>query len=395
MVGVDKYGRGSAAANGDGFVDLVPMDAIAALEEQFKRRKDLVPQTDCRQTQSTQRQMPISFIIPVYKTPLQLLRNCLDSVLKYSQPMELICVLDSPGDPCEAVLDEYAAKEPRMRVLKNDRNRGVSYSRNRGMDAATGDCLTFVDADDEIVATVYERQFLELRDRGTDAEIMATRREDGAAECERWGVLPGDGFVSSIKDGDGLEAKLVNVSWLSAYPIIFRRDALARSGARFIEGKRYGEDYVFVTQFLCSGAKVGYRNVCGYVSIGHPQSACQIGVSAKRCLDTIETAVLTCEMATEADVHKDALRIYLNRGMRMVLCDFSVRQMLASKEDRDRYKKWLSRFCRILNQNAPILSWATLSVVAAVRRFPGIIFLPCALIQNCIRAVGHFGWLLK
>lgn len=116
--------------------------------------------------------MRLSFVIPVYKTPEQLLRNCLDSVLRYSQPMELICVLDSPGDPCEQVLDEYAAKEPRMRLLKNDQNRGVSYSRNRGMDAARGDYLAFVDADDEIIAETYEKAAaLAVEKRWMDAHL--------------------------------------------------------------------------------------------------------------------------------------------------------------------------------------------------------------------------------
>lgn len=337
----------------------------------------------------------LSFVIPVYKTPEQLLRNCLDSVLRYSQPMELICVLDSPGDPCEQVLDEYAAKEPRMRLLKNDQNRGVSYSRNRGMDAAMGEYLTFVDADDEVVASVYERQCAELLMRGTDAEIMATRRNDEVVEREHWGVPPGDGFVASIMDGDGLGAKLVNVSWFSAYPIIFRRDALVRSGARFIEGKKYGEDYVFVTQFLSSGVKVGYRNVCGYVSVGHPQSTCQVGASAKRCLDTIETAVLTCELATKAGVHKDALRVYLNRALRMTLCDGDLRRMLVLEDDRCAYAKWMKRLDKALPGDMHLLSVWTRLISGVVTRFPVIMRCPFEPVQKMVRVLGHFKLLVK
>ena len=131
----------------------------------------------------------LSFVIPVYKTPEQLLRNCLNSVLRYSQPMELICVLDSPGDPCETVLDEYAAKESRMRLLKNDQNRGVSYSRNRGMDAARGEYIAFVDADDEIVAEGYEKGAalsINLMDRRAWRIVRGANRKEYLSVLQRF-----------------------------------------------------------------------------------------------------------------------------------------------------------------------------------------------------------------
>ena len=97
----------------------------------------------------------VSVIIPIYNVE-KYLRKCLDSVIQqtYSN-LEIICIDDGSPDNCGAIIDEYAQKDKRVIVI-HQKNSGVSTARNRGLDIATGDYITFVDPDDWIEPHCYE-----------------------------------------------------------------------------------------------------------------------------------------------------------------------------------------------------------------------------------------------
>ena len=91
--------------------------------------------------------MRFSVIIPVYNVE-PYLRQCLDSVLAQDYAdWEAICVDDGSTDRSGSILDEYAVRDSRLRVL-TQLNRGLSAARNAGMDAAKGDYVLFLDSDD-------------------------------------------------------------------------------------------------------------------------------------------------------------------------------------------------------------------------------------------------------
>lgn len=102
-----------------------------------------------------------SVIVPVYKVQ-GYLRACLDSVLGQScTDLELIAVDDCSPDGSGAILDEYAARDPRMKVLHLPQNVGLGRARNAGLPHATGDYVLFLDSDDSytpgILAAVDDR----------------------------------------------------------------------------------------------------------------------------------------------------------------------------------------------------------------------------------------------
>ncbi|MFJ2567531.1 MULTISPECIES: CDP-glycerol glycerophosphotransferase family protein [unclassified Streptomyces] len=92
----------------------------------------------------------LSIIVPCFKVQ-GFLRECLDSVLTQSfADVEVIAVDDCSPDGSGAVLDEYAARDPRVRVLHLPENVGLGRARNAGMPLATGDFLFFLDSDDTL-----------------------------------------------------------------------------------------------------------------------------------------------------------------------------------------------------------------------------------------------------
>ena len=89
----------------------------------------------------------VSIIVPVYKVE-KYLKDCVDSVRNQTyNNLEIILVDDGSPDNCGQMCDQYAAEDPRVRVV-HKRNGGLSDARNAGMASSNGDYLCFVDSDD-------------------------------------------------------------------------------------------------------------------------------------------------------------------------------------------------------------------------------------------------------
>ncbi len=90
----------------------------------------------------------VSVIVPVYNCA-GYLRQCFDPVLRQTlAPIELILVDDASTDGSRAIIDEYAARDARVRVVSLERNSGLPAARNAGIAVAGGDYVIFLDADD-------------------------------------------------------------------------------------------------------------------------------------------------------------------------------------------------------------------------------------------------------
>jgi glycosyltransferase involved in cell wall biosynthesis len=90
-----------------------------------------------------------SIIIPVYNTPEELLRRCLESIVNQDYTnFEVICINDGSTDNSLNVLNQYAEKFSVVKVISK-KNGGISSARNAGInEAATSDYMLFIDHDD-------------------------------------------------------------------------------------------------------------------------------------------------------------------------------------------------------------------------------------------------------
>ena len=113
----------------------------------------------------------ISVIVPVYKTEAYL-KRCVDSILASTyKNIELILVDDGSPDNSGKICDEYAERDARVKVIHKT-NGGLSSARNAGLDAATGDYITFVDSDDYIACDIYEKLVVALAEKKADIAMM-------------------------------------------------------------------------------------------------------------------------------------------------------------------------------------------------------------------------------
>lgn len=101
--------------------------------------------------------MRFSIIIPVYNVE-NYLEECLDSVIAQTyKDYEIICINDASSDDSYNILKKYEKRNKNIIVLNNELNKGLSYSRNKGISVAKGEYILFVDSDDYIsINALYE-----------------------------------------------------------------------------------------------------------------------------------------------------------------------------------------------------------------------------------------------
>ncbi len=113
----------------------------------------------------------VSIIVPVYNVE-KYLRTCLDSIVNQTyRQWECICVNDGSPDNSAAILDEYALKDSRIRIV-NRENGGLSRARNSGLDVMNGEYFIFVDSDDFIHPQLLEICIHQALRDGSDLVIF-------------------------------------------------------------------------------------------------------------------------------------------------------------------------------------------------------------------------------
>lgn len=98
----------------------------------------------------------ISVIIPVYNVE-DYLHVCINSVLKQTyQDFEIICINDASTDSSLEILEYFAQKDSRVKILKNNSNKGPGFSRNKGLNISKGKYISFLDGDDWFSQNTFE-----------------------------------------------------------------------------------------------------------------------------------------------------------------------------------------------------------------------------------------------
>jgi CRISPR system Cascade subunit CasB len=195
-----------------------------------------------------------SVIVPAYQVQAYL-PACLESVLSQSYPdLELLAVDDASPDACGEIIDEYAARDPRVRAVHLPENQGLGPARNAGMREATGDYLVFLDGDDTLTPDALRLIADRLKETGEpDVLVYDYARTDWTGEAVRnreAARLTEDGPAPfRLADRPGL-LNLLMVAWNKTC----RREFVERAGLTFPPG--YYEDTPWTYPVLMSAGSI-------------------------------------------------------------------------------------------------------------------------------------------
>jgi len=201
-------------------------------------------------------QQSISVVIPAYNAA-KFLPRAIDSVLAQTRKAhEIIVVDDGSSDNTPEIAARYAGS---VRFIRQA-NAGASVARNTGIEAATGDWIAFLDADDEWLPTKLEMQ-TSLLERNP-CLIWATGNYMGCmCMTERSSPhVPVDEAVALTQGrevlSDFFRATMHNV-WGCTNTMLIRRDALIEAGL-FTRGMAWGEDLELWWRIAYRKYQIGY-----------------------------------------------------------------------------------------------------------------------------------------
>ena len=325
--------------------------------------------------------MTLSIVIPVYQTPSALLRECIGSCLGIGDT-EIICVCDSPGDACENTLREIAEENKTVKVLVNDGNRGVSYSRNHGLAAAVGKFVTFIDADDSIVPEVYEKGVDIIGESTLDALALGGINEVA-------GLQQGSIVISDCNDVDaGKLMSFLECVGMSSCSILYRREFLVRERICYSTRLKNNEDFLFVTTVVKAGSRFGLYYASGYVQHGHPGSTTRRPPDAERFLSCVTAANMVLDILRQKEFPGIVLAWYAKRVFWEMTQSLDLFTTLG-KEEREKYAQLLGSasndFRKIFDG---VLSPLGKCLTLFLAHFPSVYLLSPWLIA---RPLWHFG----
>ncbi|MBQ7024152.1 MAG: glycosyltransferase [Akkermansia sp.] len=125
----------------------------------------------------------VSVVVPIYKVE-KYLRQCVDSILSQTlRNIEVILVDDGSPDGCPAIVDDYAAKDPRV-VAIHQPNGGYGKAVNTGIARATAPYIGIIESDDWIEPTMYEKLYNRACETGAEVVKCMFWKYDSTAPSE-------------------------------------------------------------------------------------------------------------------------------------------------------------------------------------------------------------------
>ncbi|MGN0417678.1 glycosyltransferase family 2 protein [Anaerostipes faecalis] len=238
--------------------------------------------------------MKISVIIPVYNCE-KYLQTCLESVITQShRDLEIIIIDDGSTDSSGNICDRFAENDSRIIVIHQN-NKGVSASRNVGIERMSGELVSFIDADDTLDPDMYE--FLcslmaeydanithcgyrhvvgkEIRLVHGSQQIIEQNREE-AIKC----LIGGELFVGSL--------------WNKLYKAELIKEV------QFNEKIKINEDILFNFQVFLKADKIVFADYTKYNYIAHrDSSACFVTPDLRKAADACSVNQFIYEHSTE------------------------------------------------------------------------------------------------
>lgn len=197
--------------------------------------------------------MKVSIIVPVYNTE-KYLRRCLDSLVNQTiEDIEIIVINDCSPDNSKEILKEYEKKyKDKIKVFHNKTNKGIGYNRNYGIKKVTGEYIGFVDSDDWVNETMYDKLYKKAKEDNLDLVL-----------CNFHKMLEKENDLEEIASSEISYFKNTNLKQtpnllldveLAPWNKLYKKELIKE--ITFPENLKY-EDTIFVLKAMARSKKIG------------------------------------------------------------------------------------------------------------------------------------------
>lgn len=192
----------------------------------------------------------VSIVIPVYNAD-KYIDRCLESILNQTYPsLEVILIDDGSTDSSWDKLNDYCKKHPEKIKIFTQSNIGVSKTRNKGIELASGKYLMLMDNDDYIEKDYVERFVQEIEKGDYDVVIGGFQRPDSQGNIIEEVHLNVNEEYSKYK---------IVAAWAKLYKL----DYIKNNHIAFLDSN-IGEDMYFTIQAILKTNKVKIIDYVGY-----------------------------------------------------------------------------------------------------------------------------------
>lgn len=243
----------------------------------------------------------VSVIVPVYNTE-KYLKKCLDSLVNQTlDDIEIIVINDCSPDNAKKILSEYEKKYKNIKVIHNKTNKGIGYNRNLGIEKASGKYIAFVDSDDYVDITMYEKMYNKAEKENLDLVLCNfyknLEKQDGSLEALVPEFIIPNFKNTTLKDYPDLLLKVNLAPWNKLY-----RKNLFTADVRFPENLKY-EDAIVVIKTMARAKKIGIVDErLNYYLV---RSKSETTVMDKRVYDIFEVTKMMIEELKSHDYYND------------------------------------------------------------------------------------------
>lgn len=298
----------------------------------------------------------VSVVIPVYNVEAYF-RQCLDSVVNQTlREIEIICVDDESTDASAAILNEYAAKDSRIKVFAQV-NSGQGAARNRGLEVAQGEYVYFMDADDELSNTSALEQ-LAATVHQESLDVLFFDAETFVDEGVQSSAVHASDYIrqydySLVKSGRRLFSEFLKNREYTVSPClaIYRRSFLEENNIRFPSERIFYEDNIFMTRVLLAAKRASHRPWRFYLRKVHSGSTVTSTPTMRHLRGYLACYTDVCETLAREEWDSPTRRALLDRR---VVYKLNVRRIADSCPDllveakEEMLKEEYDELCKVL-----------------------------------------------
>ena len=247
----------------------------------------------------------LSIIIPLYNCE-KYIKQCLDTIFRQEMnesEFEVIVIDDGSKDSGYLLASEYAKRHQNILVIKQE-NQGVACARNNALEKATGDYVTFVDADDMLVSGSLSTLIKIAVENKADIVKAAHKEVPEDAVCEDFSSSHDN---CSIQVMTGEEA-IVNVTRMKegyCWGYLISRKLITDNRLSFPPKVAFMEDWAFITQAILKSRTFVNADVLLYL-YRRNSSSCMANVTTEKMLLGCKAIDIVANLAkdTSGDVRK-------------------------------------------------------------------------------------------
>jgi len=190
----------------------------------------------------------ISVIIPTYNSETYL-KRLLNNIYE-NKNIEIIIINDASNDNTDKLIKEY----PNIKYYKNKKNKGIAYSRNKGIELVETKYFTFIDSDDEVDSEIFNIMYNECEDNNLDMCICNYKEIINNQEIKSKYTYNNEIYNNKQLLEETFKDKISTVVWAKLYKTKTYKDI------KFNEELRLNEDYEYIIRCFLKSKKIKIIN---------------------------------------------------------------------------------------------------------------------------------------